>query len=471
MKLHHFRPKKEKRGLLYQVFILVAVLQISLLIGLSGYIVSQSIIEDEQRLDAPPPVEKVQVAQKEHRVRVERQQKKSRKMNKRIQVANPQNVNAPEVKVTIPASISTGAGISTISDKAMTGGLKLAVPTVEIGGIKSKTEKVLICVDAGPYLMTDERGGLDTYKVIREDIKRLVNTLPSTMLFNLMAFDISNGAQIKFFQGNLVAATAFNKRIACDWVDPINVALNKTGVSAVRGPYYKFKYEFLKQPPASQYYNPYVSNIYRVYQAALEQGADTIYILTTGWVDPDKIKLPWTDAETERFRRAMEKYEDQVAKARKQQGWTDEKQQEFETADALARQKGIKKAREWIKQENAKRAQKGVPLYTGTPSKAMYENKFYVRPQPSPPAVKVPRPEAKFKPYGRVGIMRYYNKLFKEVYFDKKMKPPVVNMIVFRGAKEEWTPAENKVVRQFTNANNGGRSRILKGLKSVKEYE
>ena len=110
MKLHHFRPKKEKRGLLYQVFILVAVLQISLLIGLSGYIVSQSIIEDEQRLDAPPPVEKVQVAQKEHRVRVERQQKKSRKMNKRIQVANPQNVNAPEVKVTIPASISTGAG-------------------------------------------------------------------------------------------------------------------------------------------------------------------------------------------------------------------------------------------------------------------------------------------------------------------------------------------------------------------------
>ena len=44
-------------------------------------------------------------------------------------------------------------------------------------------------------------------------------------------------------------------------------------------------------------------------------------------------------------------------------------------------------------------------------------------------------------------------------------------MIVFRGEKEEWTPAENKVVRQFTNANQNGRSRVLKGLKSVKEYE
>ena len=51
------------------------------------------------------------------------------------------------------------------------------------------------------------------------------------------------------------------------------------------------------------------------------------------------------------------------------------------------------------------------------------------------------------------------------------MKPPVVHMIVFRGKNEEWTPAQNKVVRQFTNANMGGRSRVLKGLKSVKEYE
>ena len=470
MKLHHFRPKKEKRGLLYQVFVLVAIIQISLLVGLSGYIVSKSIIE-EQKLDAPPPVEKVQPAQKEHKVRVERQQKQSRKMTKCISVANPQNVNAPEVKVTLPASISTGAGISTISDKAMTGGMKIAVTTVEIGGIKSKTEKVLICVDAGPYLMTDERGGLDTYKVIREDIKRLVNNLPSTVLFNLMAFDISNGAQIKFFQGNLVAATSFNKRIACDWVEPINVALGKTGVNPISGPHYKLKYEFLKQPPASQYYNPYISNIYRVYQAALEQGADTIYILTTSWVDPDRIKMPWTDAETERFRRAMENYEEQVARQRKQQGWTDEKQQEFDSADAIARQNGIKKARDWIKKENETRAKKGVPLYTGTPTQAMYENKLYVRPTPAPPAVKVKRPEAKFKPYGRAGLFKFYTQLFKEFYTDKKMRFPVVHMIVFRGEKEEWTPAENKVVRQFTNANQNGRSRVLKGLKSVKEYE
>ena len=59
MKLHHFRPKKEKRGLLYQVFILVAVIQIVLLITFGSVIVTQSIIMDENKFDAPPTIEKV----------------------------------------------------------------------------------------------------------------------------------------------------------------------------------------------------------------------------------------------------------------------------------------------------------------------------------------------------------------------------------------------------------------------------
>jgi len=468
MKLHHFNPRKEKRGLLYQVFVVVAIIQISLLVALSGYIVSQSIIDESSKLDAPPPVEKISQAPQEHKVRVERQQKKSQKMNKRIAIANPQNVNAPEVNVVIPASISGGFGIQPISDKAMTSNMKIAITTVDIQGIKSKTEKVLICLDAGPYLMTDERGGMDTYKVIREDMKRLVNSLPSTVLFNLMAFDVSNGTTINFFQQNLVAATAFNKKIACEWVEPINTSLAKIGPGPNN---YKLKYPFMPQPPQSQYYSPYISNIYRIYQAALEQGADTVYMLTTTWTDPDRLKMPWSDSEIERFRRQQESYEEQVARLRKQAGWSDDKQQEYDSAVALARQAAVKKARDWIKKENETRAAKGVPLYTGTPEQAVRENKFYVEPTPKPPPVKIKAPVANYKPYGRAGVFKFYNQLFKEVYFDKKMRAPTMHMIVFRGEKEEWTPAENKVIRSFASANNNGRTRVLKGLKSVKEYE
>ena len=71
MKLHHFRPKREKRGLLYQVFIVVAVIQIVLLITFGSVIVTQSIIMDENKFDAPPTIEKVDQVRKETRVRVQ----------------------------------------------------------------------------------------------------------------------------------------------------------------------------------------------------------------------------------------------------------------------------------------------------------------------------------------------------------------------------------------------------------------
>lgn len=468
MKLHHFRPKKEKRGLLYQVFIIVAIIQVVLLITMGSVIVTQSIITEEKKFDAPPTIEKVDQARKETRVRVQQQQKKTQKLTRRISITNPQNTNLPQVNITLPPTMSMGAGISAISNIDMTSKFNIVTTTVDIGGIKSKTEKVLICIDTDKYLMTDERGGLDTYKAIREDIKKLINNLPPTVLFNLMAYSTEYGTSINMFQPSLVAATSANKRMACDFVEPLNASLSRLGPG---GNNYKLKYPFLPQPPDSNHYSQYASNIYRIYQAALEQGADTIYILTTSWTDPERIKKPWNNAQTQRYIRDMARYSENVERQRRQAGWNDQKQIEYEREDMIARRDGIKKAREWIKAENDRRAKKGQPLYTGNVYKAMYDNKFYVRPKEVPPSIGVKAPEVKFESYGRSGILKYYDKLFKEVYRDKQMKPPTLNMIVFRGKNENLTPAENRVIKQFTSSNNGGRSRVLRGLKPVTEYD
>lgn len=468
MKLHHFRPKKEKRGLLYQVFIIVAIIQVVLLITMGSVIVTQSIITEEKKFDAPPTIEKVDQARKETRVRVQQQQKKTQKLTRRISITNPQNTNLPQVNITLPPTMSMGAGISAISNIDMTSKFNIVTTTVDIGGIKSKTEKVLICIDTGKYLMTDERGGLDTYKAIREDIKKLINNLPPTVLFNLMAYSTEYGTSINMFQPSLVAATSANKKMACDFVEPLNASLSRLGPG---GNNYKLKYPFLPQPPDSNHYSQYASNIYRIYQAALEQGADTIYILTTSWTDPERIKKPWNNAQTQRYVRDMARYSENVERQRRQAGWNDQKQIEYEREDMIARRDGIKKARDWIKAENDRRAKKGLPLYTGNVDKAMYDNKFYVRPKEVPPSIGVKAPEVKFESYGRSGILKYYDKLFKEVYRDKQMKPPTLNMIVFRGKNENLTPAENRVIKQFTSSNNGGRSRVLRGLKPVTEYD
>ena len=469
MKIYRFKPKKQKNSLLFKVFVIVAIIQIALLVGFSGMIISQSIINLGTEMEAPKVTEKVEPQRQEVRARLNQTQRKTTKLTKRISVVSPNSINAPEVDIKLPSGLGGGfGGFAPITGVNIDNSVIIAEIPVNLFGVKSKTERVLICIDAGKHLMTDERGGLDTYKVIREDVKKLVNELPGTVLFNLMAFECAGKVNINLFMPTLVPASDANKRRVAAWIDPINASLNRLGTSNN----YTLKYPFMPQPPSTRYYNPGLSDKYRVYQAALEQGADTIYILTTGWTDPDRIKYPWTDAETERFAREEEKYQRDVEKARKQAGWTEEKQLEYDKQLAINRTKAIAKARDWIEKENAKRKAAGKPLYTGDPNRVISEQKLLVYPEPRPPSTAgIKRPVPKFKSYGRSGLFKFYEPLFKEVYDLKNIKRPQVNLIIFKGEKEEWSAAENKVARSFASMNKGGKVRVLRGLKPVDEYD
>lgn len=464
MKFHHFNPKKEKKGLIYKVFVVVAAIQVTLLVSLGGYVVTKTVLEDESEFKAPPVTEKLDITPKQHKVQVERQQKKSSKLTKRISISNPNNINTPEVKINLPATIMSGGGISTISDKQISANMKIPISTVGLFGVSTKAEKVLICIDASPYLMTDERGGLDTYKVIREDIKRVVNQLPSTSLFNLMCFDVTSGTQMSFFQPNLVAATPLNKKLAGVWIDPINSSLKLIGV---RGKQYNLKYKFLPQPAGREDAN----NIYRVYQAALEQGADAIWFLTTSWINPDRVQQPFTDAQIISLQKRNEKYQNDVEKARKAAKWTLEDQALYLFKTRKLYAEGIKKGRDWVRNTNKERAAKGIPLYVGTPQDAAHEQKLIPKYEgEKPPAIKVKAPVVRYKSYGAKGIFNFYHKnLLKEIYYDRNLKPPIVNMIVFKGKDEKINQDEMKGIRAFCSANNGGRTRLLRGLKAVRD--
>lgn len=467
MKIYHFRPKKDKNSLLYQVFLIVSAIMIVSLLTFGGMIVARSIIDPPKDITAPPTDVRPPPEQQQKRLDIERQTRKTTKMNKTITIVNDNRMQTPDIVVTPPSNLGGGLGISTISPMEVSGGMNLRPTTVNVFGIPSVAEKVLICLDAGPYLMSDAKGGLDTYNVIREEIKNLVNKLPSTTLFNLMAFNTELGVTTSFFQKTLTAATPFQKRMAADWINPINVSLKRIGPGPNN---YTLKYPFLSQPPHSPNYNPLRANIYRVYQAAIEQGADSIYILATDWTPPDDIKLPWTASETERYRKAREKYEEQRKKMLAAQGWTEEKQLEFEQKEQKARAEGMAKARKWIQEENEKRKREGKSLYVGTPTKAMHEQKFYVRPQPAPPGIKLDPPEVKFKPYGTKGIMNFYtdNGLFKDLYISKKQRLPTVNIIIFRGKDDAWPNNKNTAIRSFAAAHTGGKIRILQGLDPIK---
>lgn len=467
MKIHHFRPKRQKDTLLYQIMLIVAVLHIVALLVLGSVIISQQIINPQEEFKAPPPAEKVNNQKKQYQTKARNNQRRSQKLAKRIQIQNARVTNVSNVNISLPSgSIAGGSFTGTPPPKGF-GDLDLTATNVSLIGIQSKTEKVLIVIDASSYLMNEQRGGLETYRVIKDDVKRLVNALPPTVLFNVMAYSTTAGIYINLFsREGLIPATESNKKRLPEWLDPINSSLTKIGVSGN----YRLKYPFLPQPPSSGNYNIGVSTCYRFYQAALEQGADTIYFLATEWTDPDRIMRPWTDSETEKYRRETEKYEEQIAKARAQAGWTEEKEAEYQSNVAIARADGLKKARAWIEKENAARKAKGKSLYVGTPEQAMREQKLYIPPKETPPnvskGIKKPNPP-KFRPYGIRGIIDYYrtNGLLNDIYFSKKAQMPVLNMIVFRGPDEKSTEAQNSIIKSWT-ARHRGKSRLLRGLKA-----
>lgn len=79
MKLHHFNPKREKRGLLFKVFVVVAIIQVSLLVALSSYIVSVTYFTEEKEFVPPPSTEKIEPKVQERKVKVRQEQEKTRK--------------------------------------------------------------------------------------------------------------------------------------------------------------------------------------------------------------------------------------------------------------------------------------------------------------------------------------------------------------------------------------------------------
>jgi len=463
MAIHHFKAKRKRDTLLFKTMMAVTALHVAGMLLLGTLIITETIIIGESEFQASPPPEKIDQNQQKQRERtIQSNQKRSAKTTKRIAVTTIKSASLGDIALTMPQG-SVTASIMNMPTPQGLGSIDVGT-TIDLFNVKTKSEKVLIVIDASASLMNEERGGLATYQVIREDVKKLVNDLPSTMLFNLMGYSLTGGYAIDLYRDSLMAATEGNKRGVAAWIDPINSSLDKIGVRNT----YKLRYPFLPQPPHSQHYAAHKANCYRVYQAALEQGADTIFFLVTEWTNPDDIKQPWTEVETERYRKAVEDYEARVIRERAKKGWNEEKEAEYQTKISIARAAGIAKARKWIEEENKKRKAAGQSLYVGTPDQAMHEQKFYNPPQEGPPNVEVKQVNPpSLKSYGIRGIMNFYkDNLIKDIYTSRSRTLPVVNMIVFKGKKEDIKPEETRTIKAWTQAHKGS-YRILRGITPV----
>lgn len=203
-----------------------------------------------------------------------------------------------------------------LSGSSMPGNMNIGVSGVNFFGSRSKGEKIVFILDASKQMMEDSKGGYTTYKFAKDKVHELVDAMPSATLFNVMIYSDSS---VDMFRPQLVPATQANRDALKEWLIPINSDPFNVGGVARR-----------YSPPVS-----YQSHIgagarfwLRPVQAAMEQTADTIFVLCAafGRYSASSAAGPSGGARAEPDPKQMAEYNAKVAavNAKAQKAFSDE---------------------------------------------------------------------------------------------------------------------------------------------------
>lgn len=491
MRLRHFNPHHQKNSLFLKVLIAVgAIMAVSLILA-GGIMVTKAILPSETEFEGAKTVQKEIEPQKQKRkVITKNVQKRSSSLVRRINVVQPQQINTPQVTISLPTGMggegTDGIGLSDFSGLTNLANLKIDLPEMDIFGAKAKSDRVFIVLEASPFMMNDDMGAFESYNIVKDEIKKLVKMLPPACVFNVMATDHYFSEARNMCFPTLVPATNANKETFDRWISAINSTYGQFGnKSFVGGTQYQLKYPHPPSPidqnnikikVRDQEYNfrfngdhPFKEQVldrYKEYQAAIEQGAGAIWILTSKWPGPDKYYMPLTDDQirrnTEEWERNLQKAEREGKHVRTKEDWDNW-------------QKAIKpycdKAKEWLEGENARRRSKGIPQRVVLDYRVLaLELKMKVPDCEGIPADHF-RPMPKFKTYNTQSLFACYEPIFKKTYDERKLPRPTVNIILLLTRKEEWNNKKNSVPKSWAFRNGKGTVRILRGGKPISEYE
>jgi hypothetical protein len=178
------------------------------------------------------------------------------------------SMNLPETSFKLA---DQGETDKSLKSRGMPGSLDIGVTGVNFFGTRSKGEKIVFILDASRQMMEDAKGGYATYKFAKDKIHQLVDAMPSATLFNVMVY---NDSSVDMFRPQPVPATQANRDALKAWLAPINSDPYNVGQVVSR-------------------YRPsvaYESDIgggarhwLKAAQAAMEQTADTIFVLCAGF--------------------------------------------------------------------------------------------------------------------------------------------------------------------------------------------
>lgn len=148
-----------------------------------------------------------------------------------------------------------------------------------LGTTSQRASKIVFIVDVGSDLLDIRKGGFDAFKIIREEIMKLISRLPPSAEFGVVLYERGrwNNNAVPSLGAKLLPATVANKQAAFDWINPINATPDKLGLASVAGNRVNWTARTLSNAGLDPDLN--TSEWIRALHFALEMEPDTVFII------------------------------------------------------------------------------------------------------------------------------------------------------------------------------------------------
>lgn len=316
---------------------------------------------------------------------------------------------------------------------------------VNFFGISGGGKKIVFVIDATPYMLVDEKGGMKAYDKVKDEVGIMLTNLNRGTFFNILLYQ---GKRVVAFREKLVPGLPSNLRMAADWLAPLNRDYASLGLRRSYGVPIELSPR-TDLPLQSQDLAHYTKCI----QKAMEWHASAIFCITSGYQKMTRSPTP-----------EMLKKMAEIPAVPGTPGTIDPKER-------AAWNKAVARTRAWLEKENKARAEKGI-----SPKVVINFNQLVRQITGATPPRRsggTPGTSAGGKnipplpPITYKDIEKHIQQLVKIEYKDQAREEPSLHIVLFLGEHEKIGDARD----HFKNLvrKNRGKLKILNGLAALSD--
>jgi hypothetical protein len=445
------QQRRAMNPMLLKVVVVSAAIHAVGLFILGGITVVKYIIPDDTQFEEAPEMTE-EKPPPEVKIEIKPQERPKLEPMKNLRTRQVGNIAVDDISVDLPSagdSFTINAGLGGFGGGSSLLGnsrerLDFGSSMVNVFGVKARTERLLFLIDTNRQMLTDKKGGLNSYRIIKDEITNMVAKLSAGTLFNVMLLD---GTKTLHFKPGLVTAGNKSHAELVKWLAPINSNANNPGLQriprAVRPTLKTFTEHFL-YPNLSLNFRGNETAF--ITQHALEQGIDTIFFITGYHQGFEKFNRNLNSEEAIDWQRKISssEYKAQLAKH----------QLEIPQMEQRIRNK--------LNEINAQRRANGMPPRILDRRHGVYsayrdiELDWYTE-------------HPGFKPYPEVDpriLAKYFKDLNETLYKELGKPVPSINVVLFLAEDEVFNKQAEKQLKEYVRFYEG-KHRILRGLKET----